>query len=159
MWGAAEHRTLVQTSCANLLRPNCRNDASCHSPHRLSKRFIRAVFRGASAIRCTPGSYGAKARSAGVEITCSAAAGSRPPPPPARKGVTVTPPIAFVARGSCRVRVQESARDRSPAPRGSVLATIRACWRVDRPAGFLLPPYAAWVAFASVLNGTIWWMN
>ena len=35
---------------------------------------------GASAIGCTPKSYGAKARSAGVEITCPAAAGSRPHP-------------------------------------------------------------------------------
>lgn len=41
----------------------------------------------------------------------------------------------------------------------AILATSRAFWRVDRPAGFLLLPYAAWVAFASVLNGTIWWMN
>ena len=41
----------------------------------------------------------------------------------------------------------------------AILATIRAFWRVDRPAGFLLLPYAAWVAFATLLNGTIWWMN
>ena len=41
----------------------------------------------------------------------------------------------------------------------AILATIRAFWRVDRPAGLLLPPYAAWVAFATVLNGAIWRMN
>ena len=37
----------------------------------------------------------------------------------------------------------------------AILATIRAFWRVDRPAGLLLFPYAAWVAFASVLNCAI----
>ena len=41
----------------------------------------------------------------------------------------------------------------------TILATIRAFWRVDRPAGILLLPYAAWVAFASLLNGAIWWIN
>ena len=40
-----------------------------------------------------------------------------------------------------------------------ILATLRTFWRVDRPAGFLLLPYAAWVAFAAVLNWTIWHMN
>ena len=41
----------------------------------------------------------------------------------------------------------------------TILATLRAFWRVDRPAGVLLLPYAAWVAFATVLNWTIWRMN
>lgn len=41
----------------------------------------------------------------------------------------------------------------------AILATIRAFWRVDRPAGLLLFPYAAWVAFATVLNWTIWRLN
>ena len=41
----------------------------------------------------------------------------------------------------------------------AILATMRAFWRVDRPAGLLLLPYAAWVAFATVLNWTIWRMN
>lgn len=41
----------------------------------------------------------------------------------------------------------------------AILATMREFWRVDRTAGLLLLPYAAWVAFASVLNGTIWRMN
>ncbi len=31
--------------------------------------------------------------------------------------------------------------------------------RVDRPAGWLLAPYAAWVAFASLLNFTLWRLN
>ena len=66
----------------------------------------------------------AKARSAGVEITCSAAAGSGrdPSTPPSRKassfakamadksadksaGMTVTQPVVFAAHGSCRVRL------------------------------------------------------
>lgn len=41
----------------------------------------------------------------------------------------------------------------------AILATIRAFWRADQPAGLLLIPYAAWVAFATVLNWTIWRLN
>ena len=41
----------------------------------------------------------------------------------------------------------------------AILATMRAFWRADPPAGLLLLPYAAWVAFASVLNGAIWRLN
>lgn len=41
----------------------------------------------------------------------------------------------------------------------TILATMRAFWRVDRPAGLLLLPYAAWVAFATVLNWAIWRLN
>lgn len=41
----------------------------------------------------------------------------------------------------------------------AILATMRTFWRVDRPAGFLLLPYTAWVAFATVLNWTIWRLN
>ncbi len=41
----------------------------------------------------------------------------------------------------------------------AILATLRTFWRVDRPAALLLLPYAAWVAFASVLNWTIWRLN
>lgn len=40
-----------------------------------------------------------------------------------------------------------------------ILWTIRLSWRFDRPAAWLLVPYAVWVAFASLLNGTIWAMN
>ena len=32
-------------------------------------------------------------------------------------------------------------------------------WRVDRVAGWLLAPYAAWVAFAGVLNLALWRLN
>ena len=41
----------------------------------------------------------------------------------------------------------------------AILATIRAFWRVDRPAGLLLFPYAVWVAFATALNRAIWRQN
>lgn len=37
--------------------------------------------------------------------------------------------------------------------------TMRAFLRVDHAAGLLLLPYLAWVAFATVLNGTLGWMN
>ncbi len=40
-----------------------------------------------------------------------------------------------------------------------ILLTIRAFRPVDRVAALLLVPYAAWVAFASVLNFAIWRMN
>ena len=32
-------------------------------------------------------------------------------------------------------------------------------WRVDRVAAALWAPYVAWVSFATVLNGTVWWLN
>ncbi len=41
----------------------------------------------------------------------------------------------------------------------AIFATTRAFWRVDRTAGLLLLPYAAWVAFATALNFAIWRMN
>ena len=41
----------------------------------------------------------------------------------------------------------------------AIIATIVRFRRVDRIAGWMLAPYAAWVSFASVLNGTIWWLN
>jgi tryptophan-rich sensory protein len=41
----------------------------------------------------------------------------------------------------------------------AVLATLVAFWNVRRVAGVLLVPYALWVAFATVLNFTIWWLN
>lgn len=41
----------------------------------------------------------------------------------------------------------------------AILATLLAFLRLDRLAGLLLAPYLAWVAYAGVLNGTIWWLN
>lgn len=38
----------------------------------------------------------------------------------------------------------------------AVIAAAAAFWRIDRPAGAMMVPYAAWVAFASVLNWEIW---
>jgi tryptophan-rich sensory protein len=40
-----------------------------------------------------------------------------------------------------------------------VVATIHAFWKVDRIAAWCLVPLAAWVAFATVLNFSIWWLN
>ena len=31
--------------------------------------------------------------------------------------------------------------------------------KINKTAGYLLIPYMAWVAFASVLNASIWWLN
>ncbi len=41
----------------------------------------------------------------------------------------------------------------------AVLATAVLFWRIDRVAGALLAPYAAWVAFAVVLNAAVWRLN
>ena len=41
----------------------------------------------------------------------------------------------------------------------AIIATALAFARVDRLAGAMLIPYAAWVAFASVLNFEIWRLN
>ena len=31
--------------------------------------------------------------------------------------------------------------------------------KINKTAGYLLIPYLAWVAFAAILNGSIWWLN
>lgn len=41
----------------------------------------------------------------------------------------------------------------------AILAFLATAWRLDRVAAWLFVPYAAWVAFASLLNGTIWMLN
>jgi tryptophan-rich sensory protein len=41
----------------------------------------------------------------------------------------------------------------------AILATMWAFGRLDRIAALLLAPYLAWVAYATVLNGTIWQLN
>lgn len=41
----------------------------------------------------------------------------------------------------------------------AILATILLFARVDRLAAGLLAPYLAWVSFAIVLNGSLWWLN
>lgn len=40
-----------------------------------------------------------------------------------------------------------------------IVITLVSFWRVDRRAGVLLVPYLAWVAFAAVLNGSLWVLN
>jgi tryptophan-rich sensory protein len=41
----------------------------------------------------------------------------------------------------------------------SILSFIAMSWRQDRAASWLFVPYAAWVAFASILNGSIAALN
>ena len=41
----------------------------------------------------------------------------------------------------------------------AILGFIATAWRLDSVAAWLFVPYAAWVAFASVLNGSIWVLN
>jgi len=40
-----------------------------------------------------------------------------------------------------------------------IIAFIAMRWRRDRIAALLFAPYAAWVAFATLLNGAIWALN
>ena len=41
----------------------------------------------------------------------------------------------------------------------AILATLLSFRRHDRLAGWLLAPYLAWVGYAALLNGLIWWLN
>jgi tryptophan-rich sensory protein len=41
----------------------------------------------------------------------------------------------------------------------AILAFIVTAWRADRAVAWLFVPYAAWVAFASVLNASIFALN
>jgi len=41
----------------------------------------------------------------------------------------------------------------------AIVVTARLFWRIDRAAALLLAPYAAWVAFAAVLNAALWRLN
>lgn len=41
----------------------------------------------------------------------------------------------------------------------SILGFIALTWDRDRVSALLFLPYAAWVTFATVLNGSIWWLN
>lgn len=40
-----------------------------------------------------------------------------------------------------------------------LVAILRHYWLADRIAAALWFPYVAWVSFATVLNGTVWWLN
>jgi benzodiazapine receptor len=41
----------------------------------------------------------------------------------------------------------------------AIIATISAFARIDSHAAWMLAPYLAWVAFATALNASIWWLN
>jgi tryptophan-rich sensory protein len=41
----------------------------------------------------------------------------------------------------------------------AILANAALFWRIDRMAGALLVPYAAWVSFAALLNAALWRLN
>ena len=41
----------------------------------------------------------------------------------------------------------------------AVAATMRAFWKLDRKAAWLLAPYLAWVSFAALLNVAVWMLN
>ena len=41
----------------------------------------------------------------------------------------------------------------------AILAFVALTWERDRVAALLFVPYAVWVAFATLLNASIWWLN
>jgi tryptophan-rich sensory protein len=41
----------------------------------------------------------------------------------------------------------------------AILVTTGLFWRIDRLAGSLFVPYAAWVGFATILNAALWRLN
>ena len=41
----------------------------------------------------------------------------------------------------------------------AIIANAFLFWRIDRAAGALLVPYAAWVSFATLLNAALWRLN
>jgi translocator protein len=41
----------------------------------------------------------------------------------------------------------------------AIVGFIATTWRLDHVAAWLFVPYAAWVAFALVLTGSIWSLN
>ena len=41
----------------------------------------------------------------------------------------------------------------------AIVANAILFWKIERAAGWLLAPYAAWVAFATVLNAALWRLN
>ena len=40
-----------------------------------------------------------------------------------------------------------------------IILLICGAWKVDRRAAYLLSPYLAWVLFAAILNGAVWYLN
>jgi len=42
---------------------------------------------------------------------------------------------------------------------GTIVALVVLFHRIRPLAGWLLTPYLAWVSFAAVLNGVVWWLN
>jgi benzodiazapine receptor len=41
----------------------------------------------------------------------------------------------------------------------AIIVTTALFWRIDRWSGVLFLPYVLWVAFATVLNASLWWLN
>jgi len=42
---------------------------------------------------------------------------------------------------------------------GEMTGLLRAFWKMDRRAAWLLVPYSAWLVFATYLTVGVWWLN
>jgi tryptophan-rich sensory protein len=40
-----------------------------------------------------------------------------------------------------------------------MILNLHSICKINKIAGYLFIPYLAWVSFAAVLNGSIWWLN
>lgn len=47
----------------------------------------------------------------------------------------------------------------STAMLATIILFIAQAWRTTHLAAWLFIPYAAWVAYATILNASIWWLN
>nr|WP_255699907.1 TspO/MBR family protein [Jiella avicenniae] len=65
----------------------------------------------------------------------------------------VWPPVFFAAHALGAAMIVILALD------AAVVAFLAATWRAERVSALLFLPYLAWVAYASLLNAALWWLN
>ena len=65
----------------------------------------------------------------------------------------VWPPVFFAAHalGAAMIVILALA--------AALLAFLATVWRSERGSALLFAPYLAWVAYASLLNAALWWLN
>ena len=71
-------------------------------------------------------------------------------------GVSLIPDDGGDARSTARVGASALGDARVV---GVIVATIALFHRLDRIAAWCLVPLACWVAYATLLNASLWWLN